>query len=291
MDVNDNNNVSLDTLLNEAAGNTAQNTPPADAAPSTETTEQTPATDDNTNTNDNANDNTDSNTSTNTDDNTQSQQPSTDDKQNEKKNPMKEVRDKLNAEQKAREKVEKAMQRYTEGSYKFSIRDFKTEDGKVDYDAFIKAMDDEDTKVKAESRGVTPEVQAEIDRIEKEKIELQKERLKVSMDRAISNLQIDMNLDKTAVNKFFADALAVQKNPYQWLAQGGALPDLYYLIYRETLTKAAIDKAVADAKASWEKLNNVKAPTTNPAATATDSGGNNGISMEDLLNEAANKKK
>lgn len=276
-------NLSLNALLNEAAGNTT--TPPAEGG------EQTPPTDDNQTPPTEGGEQTPpaeggEQTPPATDDNNQT--PPADDKPNDtKKNPMKEVRDKLNAEQKAREKVEKAMQRYMEGTYKFSVRDFKTEDGKVDYDAFIKAMDDEDTKVKAEARGITPEVQAEIDRIEKEKIELQKERLKVSMDRAISNLQIDMNLDKTAVNKFFADALAVQKNPYQWLAQGGALPDLYYLIYRETLTKAAIDKAVADAKEAWEKANNVKAPTSNPAATNINNSNNNGISMDDLLNEAA----
>lgn len=278
-----NSNVSLDDLLNEASGDT----PAPDA--NTTTTETPPATEPQTPPEgDQPQTPPEDGTQTNDD------KPQEGDQQTppeNKKNPMKEVRDKLNAEQKAREKVEKAMQRYAEGNYKFSIRDYKNEEGKVDYDAFIAAMDEQDTADKAQQRGITPEVQAELDRIEKEKIELQKERLKVAMDRAVSNLQIDMNLDKNAVNKFFADALAVQKNPYQWLAQGGALSDLYYLIYRDSIQKAAIDKAVADAKAEWERVNSVKAPTSNPAAPKNDNGAKlDGVSMQDLLNEAASKK-
>ena len=168
-----------------------------------------------------------------------------------KPNPMKEVRARLNSEQKAKEKIEKTVQRFTDGDYNFKIRDFKTEDGKVDYDALSKAMDEADLKVKAEERGISPEVQAEIERIEKEKIELQRERLRVSMDRAIASMQTEMNLKNDEISLFFKDALAVKKNPYQWLAQGGALNDLYYLVYREKLVKSEIDKAVEEAKAKW----------------------------------------
>ena len=207
-----------------------------------------------------------------------------------KSNPMKEVRDKLNAEQKSREKIEAAVQRFTNGDYDFKLKDFKTEDGKIDYDALIEAMDKKDTERRASEHGITPEVQAEIERIEKEKIELQKERLKVAMDRAVSNMQIDLNLDKNAVNQFFADSLALKKNPYQWLAQGGTLEDLYYLIYRETLTKSAVDKAVADAKAEWEKANSNVPPTSNPAKPATNTSSNDTLSLDALLNLAANKK-
>ena len=202
-----------------------------------------------------------------------------------KTNPMKEVRDRLNIEQRAKEKIEKTVQRFTDGDYKFKIRDFKTEDGKVDYDALSQAMDDADLKAKAESRGISPEVQAEIERIEKEKVELQRERLRVSMDRAIASMQTDMNLKNEDINNFFKDSMALKKNPYQWLAQGGTLSDLYYLVYRENLMKSEIEKAVADAKSKWEAANTKKPPTSNPATpkqkTSTD-----GIALDALLSEA-----
>ena len=68
-------------------------------------------------------------------------------KQKEKKsNPMKEVRDRLNIEQRAKERMEKTIQRFTDGDYKFKIRDFRTEEGKIDYDALSKAMDDADLR-------------------------------------------------------------------------------------------------------------------------------------------------
>lgn len=202
-----------------------------------------------------------------------------------KPNPMKEVRDRLNSEQKAKERLEKTVQRFTDGDYKFKIRDFRTEDGKIDYDALSKAMDDADLKVKAEEKGISPEVQAEIERIEKEKIELQRERLRVSMDRAIAGMQTAMNLKNEDINAFFKDSMAVQKNPYQWLAQGGTLNDLYYLIYREKLMKTEIDKAVEEAKAKWEAATSKKAPTTNPAAPTT-STRTSGLSLDELLNSA-----
>lgn len=202
-----------------------------------------------------------------------------------KPNPMKEVRDRLNAEQKAKEHMEKTVQRFTDGDYKFRIRDFKTEDGKVDYEALNKAMDEADLKVKAETRGISPEVQAEIDRIEKEKVELQRERLRVSMDRAIANMQTNMNLKGEDINNFFKDSMALKKNPYQWLAQGGTLSDLYYLVYRDNLMKAEISKAVEEAKAKWESANNKKPPTSNPAASTTRTS-NATLGLESLLQEA-----
>lgn len=203
-----------------------------------------------------------------------------------KNNPIKEVRDRLNLEQKAKEKIEKTIQRFTDGDYKFKIRDFRTDDGKVDYDALAKAMDDEDLKVKAESRGISPEVQAEIERIEKEKVELQRERLRVSMDRAIAGMQTDMNLKNEDINNFFKDSMALKKNPYQWLAQGGSLHDLYYLVYRERLVKEEIAKAVDEAKAKWETANNKKPPVSNPATPASSKTDPNQISLDDLLKSA-----
>lgn len=206
-----------------------------------------------------------------------------------KKNPMKEVRDRLNSEQKSREKIEKTIQRFTDGSYNFKIRDFKTEDNKVDYDALNAAMDEADLKKQAESKGISPEVQAEINRIEKEKMELQRERLRVSMDRALANLQTEMGLKADDINKFFKDSMDLKRNPYAWLAQGGTLQDLYYLTYRETLVKAEIDKAVEEAKAKWEEANSRKAPTTNPATPTTTITPENGVSLNDLLAQAIKK--
>ena len=203
-----------------------------------------------------------------------------------KPNPMKEVRDRLNTEQKAKERIEKTIQRFTEGDYKFRIRDFKTEDGKVDYEALNAAMDDADLKVKAENRGISPEVQAEIDRIEKEKIELQRERLRVGMDRAIASMQTDMNLKNEDINNFFKDSMALKKNPYQWLAQGGTLHDLYYLVYRDRLIKDEVNKAVEEAKAKWEASVSKKAPTANPAKPANKTSNDNTISLEALLASA-----
>ena len=202
-----------------------------------------------------------------------------------KPNPMKEVRDRLNTEQKAKEKIERTVQRFTDGDYKFKIRDFKTEDGKVDYDALAKAMDDEDLKSRSEAKGLSPEVQAEIERIEKEKIEIQRERLRVSMDRAIANMQTEMSLTGESINNFFKDSMALQKNPYAWLAQGGTLPDLYYLVYREKIMKEEINKAVEEAKAKWEEATNKKAPTSNPAAS-TQTVSSSTLSLKQLLNEA-----
>lgn len=202
-----------------------------------------------------------------------------------KSNPMKEVRDRLNAEQKAKEKIENTVNRFTSGDYKFKIRDFKTEDGKIDYDALSKAMDDEDLKSRSEAKGISPEVQAEIERIEKEKVEIQRERLRVSMDRAIANMQTEMNLTGESINNFFKDSMALHKNPYAWLAQGGTLPDLYYLVYRDKIMKEEINKAVEEAKVKWEQATNKKAPTSNPAAS-TQTTSSTTLSLNQLLNEA-----
>lgn len=202
-----------------------------------------------------------------------------------KPNPMKEVRDRLNAEQKAKERMEKTVQRFTDGDYKFRIRDFRTEDGKVDYEALSNAMDDADLKAKAESRGISPEVQAEIERIEREKVELQRERLKVSMDKALATMQVDMNLKGDDINNFFKDSMALKKNPYQWLAQGGTLSDLYYLVYRDRLMKDEINRAVEEAKAKWESSTSKKPPISNPAAPSAKSS-NGTISLDALLSDA-----
>ena len=173
--------------------------------------------------------------------------------QDKKPNPIKEVRDQLKITKAERDKIQGAIKRFTSGDYDLKLKDFKTEDGEVDYDALVEAMDDLDLKAKAESKGLAPEVQAEIERIEREKIELQKQKLQVAMDKALNNLQLTHKLDDAAVNNFFKDAMAVKMNPYQWLAQGGNLNQLYNTIYFDRLVKEATEKAVAEAKAKWDE--------------------------------------
>ena len=210
-----------------------------------------------------------------------------------KPNPMKEVREKYSTEKNAREKIENAITRFTNGDYDFKLKDFNV-DGKVDYDALAAAMDSADTKVKAESKGITPEVQAEIERIEKEKIELNKQKLQVSMDRALTNLQQNMNVKSNEINTFFKDAMSLKKNPYQWLAQGGDLQDLYILVYRDKLLKQEIDNAIGQAKTKWEEelQRKTKVPVANPAkpTQASTTKNTNGPSLQDLLSQAASKK-
>jgi len=215
-------------------------------------------------------------------------------KKDGKPNPMKEIRDKYAAEKAAKEKVEALVQRYTNGTYEFKLKEFMKE-GKMDYDALASAMDKSDTKIKAEAKGITPEVQAEIERIEKEKVEIQKQRLQISMDRALTNLQQNMNIKGADVNNFFKDAMAVKKNPYQWLAQGGDLQDLYILVYRDKLLKQQVDTAVNQAKTKWEeeRARQSKVPVPNPAQPTQPkpATNNNGISLSDLLSQAAERKK
>lgn len=257
-------NINLDQMLSEAAGGEPVQEEPVTEEPTVEDSVTEPV------------------------QNEPAVEPKPEEKKPEEKkpNPMKEVRDRLNTEQKAKERMEKTIQRFTDGDYKFRIRDFRTEDGKVDYDALNAAMDEADLKVKAESRGISPEVQAEIERIEKEKIELQRERLRVSMDRAIANMQTNMNLKGDDINNFFKDSMAMQKNPYAWLAQGGSLPDLYYLVYRERIMKEEINKAVEEAKAKWEASNTKKPPVSNPASPSGKQTDPNQISLDDLLKTA-----
>jgi hypothetical protein len=214
-------------------------------------------------------------------------------KKDGKVNPMKEIRDKYAAEKAGKEKIETLVQRYTAGSYEFKLKEFMKE-GKMDYEALDAAMNTSDTKVKAEAKGITPEVQTEIDRIERDKIEIQKQRLQITMDRALTNLQQNMNVKSSEVNNFFKDAMSVKKNPYQWLAQGGDLQDLYILVYRDKLLKQQIDNAVGQAKTKWEeeRARQTKVPVANPAQSAQPKPiNNNGVSLTDLLTEAGNRKK
>lgn len=202
------------------------------------------------------------------------------------KNPMKEVRDRLNAEQKEKSKIVNATQRFIDGNYEFKLRDFRDENGNVDYDSLIKAMDDADVNKAAAEKGISPEVQAEIDRIENEKKELAKERMRVAMDRALADLQTSMNLQANDINQFFKDSMALSKNPYTWLSQGGTLSELYYLVYRERITQDAINKAVEEAKVEWESKKAPVPPSSNPAKPSRSNGA---LSLDQLLNQAVNK--
>ena len=210
----------------------------------------------------------------------------------DKPNPVKELREKYNTEKTAREKIDATIQRLTDGTYDLKLKDFKNEAGKVDYDALAKAMDAADTKVKAEQKGIPPEVQAEVERIEREKIELNKQKLQVSMDRALNELQLDLGIKQPEINNFFKDSMAVKKNPYQWIAQGGTLKDLYRIIYWDKLVDSKSTAAVAAAKAQWEAdaQRSQRAPVANPAPTKPQAGVKpDGLSLEAMLTEAAAK--
>lgn len=208
-----------------------------------------------------------------------------------KSNPVKELRDKYTSEKTQRELVEGVITKYTNGDYDFKIRDYMV-DGKVDYAALAEAMDIADTEAKAKDKGISPEIQFEIDRIERERIELEKERLQIDMDRALTNMQLDLGLKQADINNFFKDAMTLQKNPYQWLNQGGSLHELYNLVYHDRILKDAIDQAVASAREAWETeaSRTSKTPTPNPAGPKQPRGSSgSGVSLEALLEEAMKK--
>jgi hypothetical protein len=212
-------------------------------------------------------------------------------KSKSKSNPVKELRDKYTSEKTQRELIEGVITKYTNGDYNFKIRDFMV-NGKVDYAALAEAMDVADTEAKAKDRGISPEIQFEIDRIERERIELEKERLQIDMDRALTNMQLDLGLKQADINNFFKDAMTLQKNPYQWLNQGGSLHELYNLVYHDRILKDAIDQAVASAREAWEAESSrtSKTPTPNPAGPKQPRGSSgSGVSLEELLEEAMKK--
>lgn len=210
-----------------------------------------------------------------------------------KANPLKDLRDKYTSEKTTREKIDSAIQKFSAGNYDFSIKDFVV-DGKMDYDAFAQAMEDADIEAAAKAKGIKPEVQAEIERMEKERIELEKEKLQVAMDRALTNFQLDLNLKGDEINQFFKDALAVKKNPYSWIQQGGTLQDLYNILYRDKIMQSEIDKAVSAARAKWdeEAVRSTKTPAPNPANPPRQNiNPSNGLTMSQLLEEAAKRRR
>lgn len=267
------NGISMEDLLNEASGGT----PEVDEHDNDPTPESS-----NENDSESVDDNKESNNQPEP-----KPEPKKEDKQ--KSNPMKEVRDKYNQAESARKKMESTMDRFYNGDYKFNPKDFRTEDGKIDYDKLAEAMDEADNESKAKSNNITPEIQKELDRIEKEKVEMRKQQLQVAMDRELASMQIEMGLKKAEINQFFSDALQQKRNPYQWLAQGGNIQDLYYIIYREKLIKAQVDKAVSEERAKWDNPNRGRTPAPNPAKpkSAEPTRDPNGLSLDDLLKAAS----
>lgn len=209
-------------------------------------------------------------------------------------NPMKELRDKANAATKAQEKIDSAINRLSDGDYNFKLRDFKNEQGKVDYDALIQAMDDEDVKKRAESRGLTPELQAEIEKYEKEKRAVEIEKARVQMDRQLNNFQMEQQLSPEDLNTFISDAMKIGINPLSIAALDKtskgttALKLLYQAVYTEKIVKDATEKAVEEARAKWEADASAKGtqPKANPAQpnnTKTTKTDPKGLALEDFL--------
>lgn len=209
-------------------------------------------------------------------------------------NPMKELRDKANAAAKAQEKIDSAINRLSDGDYNFKLKDFKNEQGKVDYDALIKAMDDEDVKKRAESRGLTPELQAEIEKYEKEKRAVEIEKARVQMDRQLNNFQMEQQLSPEDLNTFISDAMKIGINPLSIAALDKtskgttALKLLYKAVYTDKIVKDATEKAVADARAKWEadaaaKGTQPKANPAQPNNTKTTKTDPKGLALDDFL--------
>ena len=209
-------------------------------------------------------------------------------------NPMKELRDKANAATKAQEKIDGAINRLSDGDYNFKLKDFKNEQGKVDYDALIQAMDDEDVKKRAESRGLTPELQAEIEKYEREKRAVEIEKARVQMDRQLNNFQMEQQLSPEDLNTFISDAMKIGINPLSIAALDKtskgttALKLLYQAVYTEKIVKDATEKAVEDARAKWEADASAKGtqPKANPAQpnnTKTTKTDPKGLALEDFL--------
>lgn len=209
-------------------------------------------------------------------------------------NPMKELRDKANAAAKSQEKIDGAINRLSDGEYDFKLKDFKNEQGKVDYDALIKAMDEADVKKRAETRGLSPEMQAEIERYEKEKRQVEMEKARVQMDRQLNNFQMEQQLNSDDLNNFIADSMKLGINPLSIAALDKtakgttALKMLYKAVYTDRIVKEAADKAVEEARTKWEadlvaKGGQPKQNPANPNNTKTNKTDAKGMALDDFL--------
>ena len=209
-------------------------------------------------------------------------------------NPMKELRDKANAAAKAQQKIDDAINRLSDGEYDFKLKDFKNENGKVDYDALIEAMDAEDVKKRAESRGLSPEMQAEIEKYEREKKAVEIEKARVQMDRQLNNFQMEQQLSPDDLNNFIADAMKLGINPLSIAALDKstkgtvALKMLYKAVYTDKIVQEAVTKALADAEAKREadaaaKGNQPKTNPANPNNNKTNKQEPKGLALEEFL--------
>lgn len=198
------------------------------------------------------------------------------------------------AAEKERSKIANAMEKFTEGEYKFSLKDFRTEEGKVDYDALITAMNEADVAKRAETRGLTPEMQAEIERYEQEKIQIQRDRMRIDMERKINSFQAEMGMTSEEVNLFISEAAKLGINPLSVAALDktskgtAALRYLHTAINHDKILKEAVDKAVAEERAKWEvdtvaKRNQPKGNPANPNTNKTDPKDPTGIALDDFL--------
>lgn len=213
--------------------------------------------------------------------------------------PMKELRDRANAATKMQAKIDGAINRLSDGDYNFKLKEFKNEQGKVDYDSLIKAMDEADVKHRADTRGLTPEIQAEIEKYEQDKKEVAIAKARVQMDRQLNNFQMEQQLTPDQLNTFISDAMKVGINPLSIAALDKtskgtvALQMLYKAVYTDKIVKDATDKAVEEAKAKWDADLAAKGtqPKVNPAqpnnskTTKTDP---KGMALDDFLNALNN---
>lgn len=218
----------------------------------------------------------------------------TEPKRDDGNNPMKDLRDRYNAAEQTRKKIDEVVNRFADGEYDFKVKDFKTEDGKIDYDALIEAMDDADIKARATEKGVSPELQKELERYEKEKQEMNKEKLRVRFDRQVTNFQLENNLPEEKIDKFFNDAIKAGINPYSIAAIDNtskgttALNMLYKAVYHDELVRQAAEDAKAQADADRQASNAAQQgqpkpiPGT-PSRGKTEEPTGSGISLDDLL--------
>lgn len=209
-------------------------------------------------------------------------------------NPMKELRDKANAATRAQEKIEGAITRLSGGDYDLRLKDFKTEDGKVDYDALIAAMDEVDVKKRAEGRGISPELQAEIEKYEREKKEVEIAKARVQMDRQLNNFQMEQKLSPEDLNTFISDTMKIGINPLSIAALDRtakgtmALKMLYKAVYSDRIIQEAVTKALeeAETKRQADATAQKGQPKANPGApntSKTSEGGSKGMALDEFL--------
>ena len=209
-------------------------------------------------------------------------------------NPMRALRDKANAATREREKIDGAVHRLSDGEYKFKLRDFKNDEGKIDYDALIEAMDEADVEQRAAGKGIDPKLQAEIEKYEREKREVEIAKARVQMDRQLNNFQIENQMSQEDLNNFISDSMKMGVNPLtiaslDKTAKGTtALKMLHQAVYADKIIKIAVDEAVAKVRAEYDDKAVAAGgqPKTNPAAPSkgkTDTTDPKGMALDEFL--------